>query len=219
VWTTLHLQPDGGLSDSEPDTEASLSFDAMGAGLVFTTSALTQPVELTGPSSLRLSLSSSTSDADVFVVLGVVDPDGEEVVFQGALDPHSPVAQGWLRASHRLLDEERSLPWRPWHPHDRAEPLVPGEVYPLDIEIWPTSIVIPVGHRLTLTVRGRDYEYRGSDATGVDISTFKNRFTGCGPFVHDDPTDRDPGVMGGVTTIHLGPGHPGSVLLPVVPPA
>jgi hypothetical protein len=218
-WTTLHLQPDGSLSDSEPDTGSELSFEATGDGVVFTTPAMTEPLEVTGPSSLRLSISSSTSDADIFVVLGVVDPDGEEVVFQGALDPHAPVAQGWLRASHRALDEERSLPWRPWHPHDRVEPLTPGEVYQLDIEIWPTSIVIPPGHRLTLTVRGKDYEYRGTDTTGIDISTFKNRFTGCGPFIHDDPTDRDPEVMGGVTTIHLGPGHPGALLLPVIPPS
>src|SRR3989449_5916488 len=39
-------------------------------------------------------------------------------VFQGALDPHTPVGQGWLRASHRKLDAELSRPYRPWHAHD-----------------------------------------------------------------------------------------------------
>ena len=64
-WTTLHLQPDGSLSDSEPDTGSELSFEATGDGVVFTTPAMTEPLEVTGPSSLRLSISSSTSNAAV----------------------------------------------------------------------------------------------------------------------------------------------------------
>ena len=69
----------------------------------------------------------------------------KEVVFQGAIDPHTPVAQGWLRASHRKLDKKLSLPYRPYHTHDEKQPLKPGEVVELDIEIWPTSIVVPAG--------------------------------------------------------------------------
>ena len=40
----------------------------------------------------------------------------------------------------------------------------PGEPVELDIEIWPTSIVVPTGYRLGLSVRGKDYEYDGTDA-------------------------------------------------------
>ena len=39
----------------------------------------------------------------------VFAPDFREVTFQGALDPNTPVAQGWLRASHRKLDEKPLL--------------------------------------------------------------------------------------------------------------
>ena len=53
----------------------------------------------------------------------------------GSTDPNTPIANGWLRASHRRLDPKRSKPWRPYHPHDRAEPLTPGEVYECDVEI------------------------------------------------------------------------------------
>lgn len=93
---------------------------------------------------------------------GVFDPAGIEVVFQGALDPHTPVAQGWLRASHRKLDPARSLPYRPWHTHDEKQPLTPGTIYELDIEIWPTCIVVPKGYRLALSVRGKDYVWDGA---------------------------------------------------------
>ena len=66
-------------------------------------------------------------------------------MFQGAIDPHTPIAQGWLRASHRKLDRELTQPYRPYHTHDEKQPLKPGEVVELDIEIWPTSIVVPAG--------------------------------------------------------------------------
>ena len=57
-----------------------------------------------GRSAAKLYVSSTTADADLFLIFRVFDPDGEEVTFQGALDPHTPVAHGWLRASHRKLD-------------------------------------------------------------------------------------------------------------------
>ena len=126
----------------------SISFDAMGDGVTFLTAPAPDDFEITGPSALKLFVSSSTSDADIFVVLRVFSPEMKEVVFQGAIDPHTPVAQGWLRASHRKLDKKLSTPWRPYHTHDKKQPLKKGEVVELDIEIWPTSIVVPKGYRV-----------------------------------------------------------------------
>jgi uncharacterized protein len=80
-------------------------------------------------------------------VLGVFELNGQEVTFQGALDPHTPVAQGWLRASHRKLDPKKSTPYRPYHSHDELWPLDPNQVVELDVEICPTSIVVPKGYR------------------------------------------------------------------------
>jgi predicted acyl esterase len=94
-------------------------------------------------------------------VVRVFTPNMKEITFQGALDPHTPIAQGWLRASHRKLDPKLTLPYRPYHPHDEVQPLTPGKVYDLNVEIWPTCIVVPAGYRIGLTVRGRDYEYPG----------------------------------------------------------
>jgi len=133
----------------------------------------------------------------------------------GAIDPHTPVAQGWLRASHRALDPVLSKPFRPYHTHRQVEALEPGLPVELDIEIWPTSIVVPAGHRLALSVRGRDYVY--AEKTGLKLSNFKNELRGCGPFLHDDPRDRPAAVFAGRTTLHFGPAHPSHVLLPVIP--
>ena len=216
-WTQLHLDPATGLlRQDKASGAASLSFEAMGDGVTFLTPPLQAETEITGPSALKLFVSSSTGDADLLVVLRAFGPDLKEVVFQGAVDPHTPIGQGWLRASHRRLDKRLSTPWRPYHTHDRRQPLKPGEVVELDIEIWPTCVVLPAGYRIGVTIRGKDYEYAG--ASGGRLSNFKNELKGCGPFLHDDERDRPPDVFGGTTTLHFGRGRQAYVLLPVIPP-
>ena len=177
---------------------------------------LEHDTEVTGPSALKLFASSSTRDADFFIVLRVFTGDLKEVVFQGAIDPHTPIAQGWLRASHRKLDKKLSLPYRPYHTHDEKQPLKKGQVVELDIEIWPTSIVVPAGYRIGLSIRGKDYEYGG--ASGGKLSNFKNELTGCGPFLHNHPQDRPPAIFGGTTTLHFSGGKAPYLLLPIIPP-
>ena len=214
-WTPFYLDPEGlRLSLAPAATEKAIPYDAMGDGVTFSTPPLEKETEITGPSALKLFISSSTADADIFAVLRVFDAKGKEVLFQGALDPRTPVGQGWLRASQRKLDSQRSLPYRPYHAHDEKQPLEPGKVCELDVEIWPTCIVVPAGWRIALTIRGRDYEHQEEAAT---LSNMKNPMRGCGPFLHDDPTDRPPEVFGGRVTLHFGAKRQASVLLPVIP--
>jgi predicted acyl esterase len=216
-WTKAYLDPaDHSLGSKRGRGEATVSFDAMGDGVTFLTPPADQEIEITGPSALKLFVSSSTADADIFVILRVFSPDMKEIVFQGAIDPHTPIAQGWLRASHRKLDKKLSKPYRPYHTHDEKQPLTPGEPVELDIDLWPTSIVVPQGYRVALTIRGKDYEYGGG--SGGRLSNFKNELKGCGPFLHDDPRDRPPEIFGGTTTLHFGDGRRPYLLLPVIPP-
>ncbi|HXX51371.1 MAG TPA: CocE/NonD family hydrolase [Xanthobacteraceae bacterium] len=217
-WTRLYLDPTGcALTERPAKRKSTIEFEAMGDGVTFLTAPLDRETEITGPSAVRLFVSSSTNDADIFTVLRVFSPDMKEVVFQGAIDPHTPVGQGWLRASHRALDKKLSKPYRPYHAHTKKQPLKPGAVVPLDVEIWPTSIVVPVGHRIGLTIRGKDYVYPGG--SGGRLSNFKNELTGCGPFLHDDPRDRPPQIFSGVTGLHFGGAATRPyLLLPIIPP-
>ena len=161
-------------------------------------------------------MSSETTDADLFLVLRLFDPAGKEVTFIGANDPRVPVGLGWLRASHRKLDPKKSLPYRPWHSHDEIQPLKPGEPVELDIEIWPTSIVVPAGYRLALTVRGKDYEVDGSDAA---LPNAPYPMKGVGPFLHIDKDDRPAAVFDARNTLHFAAGQQPYLLLPVIPQA
>jgi predicted acyl esterase len=215
-WTKFYLHTtDFSLKTEPPGVATAITFDALGEGVTFLTPPLNADTEITGPSAAKLFVSSSTSDADLFLVLRVFSADLKEVVFQGAIDPHTPIGQGWLRASHRKLDAKLSTPYRPYYTHDEVWPLKPGEPVELDVEIWPTSIVVPAGYRIALTVRGKDYEYGGG--SGGRLSNFKNELTGCGPFLHDDPVDRPPEIFGGRTTLHAGAGQQPFVLLPIIP--
>jgi predicted acyl esterase len=215
-WTRMYLSlDDQSLSEQPAATSGRLSFQAMGDGLSFVSAPLSHDMELTGPLAAQLKVSSSTTDADVFLVLRVLTPDLREVTFAGAIDPHTPVAQGWLRASHRALDAALTRPFRPYHSHTQPQPLTPGEAVMLDVELWPTSIVVPAGHRLALSVRGRDYIY--AEKTGLKLSNFKNELLGCGPFLHNDPRDRPRGVFDGETTLHFDADEQPYLLLPVIP--
>jgi predicted acyl esterase len=216
-WTKFYLQPAGQMLAKEPAKQpAKLEFDGMGDGLTFISEPLAKETEITGPLAAKLFVSSSTTDADIFLVFRVFTPDLREVVFQGAVDPHTPVAQGWLRASHRKLDTKLALPYRPYHAHDEIQPLKPGVPVELDVEIWPTCVVVPAGYRIALSVRGKDYEF--AKKTGLRLPHFKNEFLGNGPFVHNDPRDRPTKIFGGRTTVHIDPASPSYVLVPVIPP-
>jgi predicted acyl esterase len=199
------------LAPEPPKAAKALAYDPMGDGVTFSMVA-ERETEITGPSALKVWISSATTDADLFVVLRVFDPAGKEVLFYGALDPKTPVGQGWLRASHRKLDPKKSLEYRPWHTHDEKQPLAPGEAYELDVEIWPTCIVVPAGYRIALSIRGRDYEHDDAAAT---LSNMKNPMKGCGPFTHDDETDRPPAIFGGRVTLHFE--RQPYLLLPIIP--
>lgn len=215
-WTRFYLDPiSRALSLTASTHDATLSYDPMGDGLTFLTAPLEQSLEITGPAAAKLFVSSRSEDADLFVVLRAFAPDGSEVVFQGAQDPHTPIGLGWLRASHRKLDPILTLPYRPYHTHDELEPLIPGVAVELEVEIWPTCIVIPAGYRLGLSVRGRDYCY---DAPPLKIPGIYYEMSGVGPFTHDDVRDRPPEVFGAEVSIHFAPGQQPYVLLPVIPP-
>lgn len=208
-WTRLHL--DAGtrtLAAAPPASASSARYEALSEGVTLQTAPLERELEIAGPVKLRLRVSSSTDDMDLFATLRAFDPAGKEAVFFSSTAPKSPVSQGWLRVSQRRLDPKRTTEWWPFHPHDRSEKLTPGDIYEIDVEIWPTSLALPKGWRLALTIQGQDFDRPGEP-----------RETGTGNFTHDDPRDRPPSSFGGINMLHTGGGRESYLLLPVIPPS
>ena len=204
------------LTTKKPTRATKLSFAAMGDGLTFLTPPLAQETEITGPSALKLVASSSTADADFFIVLRVFTGDMKEIVFQGAIDPHTPDC---ARLAARLAPQARqeAVAALPALSHPRreaaAEERPAGRARHRDLA---DLIVVPAGYRIGLSVRGKDYEYGGG--SGGKLSNFKNELTGCGPFLHDDPRDRPPAIFDNTTTLHFGRAKMPYLLLPIIPP-
>lgn len=203
------------LSKQASEAESSITYEAkQSSGVTLYGPIFDKATEITGPIAAKLFVSSATQDADIFLVIRIFGPAGE-VVFRGAMDIHTPPAQGWLRASHRALDNDRSLPYRPYHSHQSRELLNPEEIYELDIEVWPTSFVLPAGYRFALTVRGTDFEYEGK----MDLTDTTHRYPskGVGPFVHVDPLDRSDELFDAEVKVHTGGQYPSYLLLPFIP--
>jgi uncharacterized protein len=215
-WIKYFLLPDGLtlMPDKPTATTTTLSYETTGDGLIFRTPPRDTSFEITGPVAAKLWVSSPTIDADLFLALRLFDPAGKEVTFIGSNDPRVPIGLGWLRASHRKLDPAKSLPYRPWHSHDEEWPLRPGEPVELDVEIWPTSIVVPPGYRLALNIRGRDYEVDGKD---VGLPNAPYPMKGVGPFLHIDSDDRPNSIFATRNTLHFAPGREPYLLLPIIP--
>ncbi|KAK5052657.1 hypothetical protein LTR84_002522 [Exophiala bonariae] len=216
-WTEIYLHakldaPE--LRWAKPTESSSTSYHTINSAVTFSSPPLEHEMELTGPLMAKIFASSSTQDLDLFLTVQAFSPAPKhrEVEFQGTVDPHTPLAQGWLRASHRKLDGSKSLRHRPYHSHDEIQLLEPGTVYELDVEIWPTNIHLPKGYTIALQVSGRDFERPLPPDKPNEAWTAR----GSGPWLHTHPEDRTREVFDGQATIHTGGSTCSYLLLPVV---
>jgi hypothetical protein len=102
--------------------------------LSYTTEPLEHDVDVVGQLRMVLYASSSAVDTDFAARLSDVSPDGRAVQLQN----------GVLRARYRNLDRG-------------AELLVPGEIYPLEIDMWVTANRFKAGHRIRLDISSSDF--------------------------------------------------------------
>ncbi|MBV8397740.1 MAG: CocE/NonD family hydrolase [Acetobacteraceae bacterium] len=204
----------GSMSPGQPAAVAEKSYPGLGDGATFTSAPFEEETEFTGPIGVRLWVSSSTRDMDIFGAVRLIDPQGRDVTFMGNSDPNVPLGLGYLRVSQRAVDPARSTEYSPFHPHLASEPMTPGQLYPVDVEFTePTSIVIPKGYRLALTIQGKDFGY-GPGAHTVRAKDYDlPNSNNSGLFFAAHP-NRDPAVYGGTDTVATGGEHASYLLLP-----
>ena len=190
TWTPWYIDlSSGALTEQAPEQATSVTYDATGDGVVLLGPASPSATTVIGPLSLELHLSSSTTDADLFVTLDAIDPNGNLVELRDHRAGLTPLSVGWQRVSQRATTPERNTPGVPFHTHAAPQPLELGQIVPVQVELVPTSLHLPAGSRLRLTIRGN----------------------GAG---HDDPVDRPPNIFANRVTMYDGPEHPSHVLVP-----
>lgn len=114
--------------------------------VTFTTEPLSTDTIIAGSGSIDLWIEAESTDVDLEVLLSEIRPDGREQLVQS----------GWLRASHRALDEDLATTLRPRHLHteEAQEPLVPGEATAVRVELFPVAHAFREGSQIRLTVAG-----------------------------------------------------------------
>jgi predicted acyl esterase len=154
-WVELYLRRFGGLSrepepvEGYPDvfTQPPIEVQPRVATGEYLTAPLLEPVEVVGPAALALYAAIDDVDTNWMVSVLDIAPDGREV----------ELTRGFLKASHREIDESRSEPWLPFHPHERSDPVEPGRIEEYRIELSPLANVFPPGHRIKLSVSCADH--------------------------------------------------------------
>ncbi|OXM64035.1 X-Pro dipeptidyl-peptidase [Amycolatopsis vastitatis] len=145
--------------------------------LCFTGPVLEEPVEVTGPVSLKLFVSSSAVDTDFTAKLVDVFPDGKAI----------NLCDGILRARYRngLATEE---------------PMDPGTVYEITVDLTATSNVFLPGHRVRLDVSSSNFpRYDRNTNTGGVIAR-----------------ETEAQMVPAINRIHHGPEHPSRLVLPII---
>ncbi|KAL1887191.1 hypothetical protein Sste5346_010366 [Sporothrix stenoceras] len=176
----------------------------------FVTAPFAKETEFTGHIVAHLNVSvtplpgqtTTPKEIDLFITLRHLSADGSEILYTGTVGDPVPVTKGWLRVSLRKVDEEnpQHRSWRPYRSYSSTDvqPVEPGTVYPVDVEIWPTNVIVGVGHKLVLEI-----------ASGDTL--------GAGLFEHNSEVDRPREFLEGLNILHFGPDYPNWIQLPQIP--
>lgn len=222
TWRTLFLDgATGSLGDAVPGNEAMAEYagDSLESSVKFHLVA-DKDFEITGHLNLHLWVEATdAADMDLFAALYKESPDGRRLhhitlrapqarAFVQSLENNGQLPAtlsytgpvGRLRVSHRSLDPERSTASEPVLAHTSEELLTPGQRVPVELSLWPISMLVHAGERLVVEIAGHPVGPLANEAhtlPGGDLQLpTRNR---------------------GRHRIHTGGKYDSHVMLPVVP--
>jgi uncharacterized protein len=213
-WGRLRTAPFTPLSADDhipPDAfvQMPLSQTRTVSSLRYVSEPLNEDLLVAGPARLRLFASIDQPDTNWVISLRDLGPDpsvltvreGERELDSGL--PERELTRGWLKASNRALDPQRSTNWKPFHKLTRAaaESVEPGTVLEYQIEILATANLFARGHRICLEISSMDVPTGVAGATNAEYVPYH--------------------VTSSATTLHSvyhNTEYPSELLLPVIPP-
>jgi putative CocE/NonD family hydrolase len=195
-WKPLYLTA-AGLAAEPPSAAGRIAFDmrSQGACWEWTTP---EDIEITGPMALRLWVEAHGAD-DIDLFAGAEKwRGGTYIPFEGSYGfGRDRITTGWLKASLRALDEQKSRPFDPVPTFTDRQPLAPGQVVQAEMALGPSATFFEAGETLRLVVAGR-WLWPRNPLTGQFPAAYQN-----GPK--------------GRCTLHWGPERQARLLVPVVP--
>ncbi|MGY1593834.1 CocE/NonD family hydrolase [Geodermatophilus sp. SYSU D00708] len=212
-WERLRPQPfvPSSVDDTIPPdafVQMPLTHTRKVTGLRYVSEPLSEPLLIAGPATLRLFAAIDQEDTTWIVSLKDIGPDPHVMtVREGERElrsdlPERELTRGWLKASNRALDPERSTEWKPFHKLTRtaAEPVPPGEVVEYEIEILATANLFERGHRICVEITSMDVPTGVAGATNAEYVPY--HVTSSRTTLH---------------TIYHDTARPSALLLPVIP--
>ena len=131
-----------------------------------------QDTELVGTMELKCYVEAQGhDDMDLFVHMVFLDENDQILYTEGEHKFGYTGPDNRLRVSLRALDEARSTPHFPEQSFKVMEKLQPGQIVPIDIQIWPTGVKFRAGQKLRLVIAG--YDYMGHPLPGGENTRFK----------------------------------------------
>jgi predicted acyl esterase len=182
-YTKYYLHPDKTWTPVEPEQQQQQQHDRLSYRALtvpedneyvrFEAAPVERELEITGHIVARVHVSVTPTlagpvpkDIDIFVTIRHWAADGSEIFYTGSIGNPVPVSKGWQRVSLRRVNSEhpRHREWRPHRDYFSTDvlPVLPGEIYGVDVEVWPTNLVLCPGERLS-------FEISGGDTQGVGI--------------------------------------------------
>ncbi|KAF3770722.1 hypothetical protein M406DRAFT_59624 [Cryphonectria parasitica EP155] len=211
-YTKYYLTHEQALTTSKPPGEElqKLTYRALGtldnpALVQFTTAPFEKETEITGHPLAHLCVSATgppETDIDIFVTIRHLDASGQEIFYTGTAGDPVPLCKGWLRVSLAKVHSEHPN-HKSWLPHREylstdVQPVETSQTYEVDVEIWPTNVIVDKGSMLVFEVSSGDTQ-------------------GCGTFQHSSEVDRPESKFGGDNHILFGTGFDNYLTLPVIP--
>jgi putative CocE/NonD family hydrolase len=152
--------------------------------LVFQTEPLEKNLEVTGELEVKLWISSTAPDTDFTAKLVDVYPPSSD--FPGGFELN--IGDGIHRTRFRESLKQEKL-------------MIPGEIYPLTVKLYPTSNVFKRGHRIRVDISSSNFpRFDINPNTGEALANHRL-------------------VRTAENTVYHDPQHPSHILLPVIPRA
>lgn len=173
-YRELFINAGGKLGEVPQEDEAVQSYDSETFGSVMEYDCtFTERTRLLGlPKAVLYMSCPDKDDMCVFVIIRKKDKDGKVLTHLNFPVEATPVKSiddipekqraslnlhlgsvGQLRASHRHIDESRSIhPQFPFHPHEVEEKIPPGDIVKLQVGIWNASIDFQAGESVSIAV-------------------------------------------------------------------